>query len=228
MSHNKIKIGTAEPNRISNISPNLGDINDVSISSAGDGEFLKYNSGTWENAPAAASTYYIWCGEGAENAYSNSGATGSPSAGDAWFLYDSSPKNTISGATITKIGATDWIDYITLPAGNYVVDAQFFAEWTASGYLELALYQSTSSTPTWTTATTSRASATAYIGETLGSYAISNVITGQFEITASHVTAGENRVRLQIVGGSNLASYDSTPNQNTTPSKYNYLFIAKV
>ena len=228
MSHNKVKVGTAEPDRQGDISVSIGDMSDVSISSAANGQLLKYNGTTWSNAAATVDSQYIWIGQGESNAYSNTGNTGAISTGDAWYVYDSSPNNSITGATITKIGATDWVDYITLPAGTYVVDAQFFAEWTASGYLEVQLFQSTNSTPSWSTSTTYVLSSAAYIGETLGSYAISNVITGQFTISSSDVTSGLNNIRLQVKASSNLASYDGATNQGTTPSKYNYLYIQKV
>ena len=228
MSHNKIKVGTAEPDRTGDISVSISDMSDVTVSTPAGGQLLKYDGSGWANATATIDSQYIWIGRGESNAYSNTGNTGAISVGDAWYLYDSSPNNSITGATVTKIGSTHWIDYITLPEGTYVVDAQFFAEWTASGYLECQLFQSTNSTPAWSTSTTYVLSGSAYIGETLGSYAITNVITGQFNISASDVTSGLNNIRLQVRAGSNLASYDGATNQGTTPSKYNYLYIQKV
>lgn len=228
MSHNDIKIGTSEPDRQGNISVSIADMNDVSVSTPSDGQLLKYNGSSWSNSGATVDAQYIFLGRGESNAYSNTGNTGAISNGDAWYIYDSNPRNTIAGATVTKIGATDWIDYITLPAGDYVVDAQFFAEWTASGYLEVQLFQSTNSTPSWSTSTNYVLSHSAYIGETLGSYAISNIVTGAFNITSGDVTAGRNRVRLQVKASSNLKSYDGATNQGNTPSQYNYLYIQKV
>ncbi len=228
MSHNDLKIGNSEPNRQGDLSVSIGDMSDVSISSASDGQLLKYDGLTWSNVTPVVDAQYIWIGQGESDAYSNTGNTGSISNGHAWYVYDTSPTNSITGATITKIGSTDWIDYITLPAGTYTVDAQFFAEWTASGYLECQLFRSTSNSPTWTTSTSYAISSAAYIGETLGSSAISNVITGQFTITTSQATAGTNKIRLQVRSSSNLASYDGASNQGSTPSKYNYIFIQKV
>lgn len=230
MSHNEQKLGNAKPSITGLIQPELGDLSDVNITSASDAELLQYNSSSseWRNANVTVSSNYIFIGSGASDDYSNTGNTGSISNGDGWYCYDASPANTITGATITKIGATDWIDYITLPEGTYIVDAQFFAEWSASGYLEVALYHSTNATPTWTTNASEKLSHQAYIGETLGTYAIANVVTGQFEITASNVTAGENRVRLQVVASSNLKDYDGATKQGDTPAEYNYIHIRKV
>ena len=228
MSHNKIKVGTAEPDRTGDISVSISDMSDVSVSTPASGQLLKYDGSAWANATATIDSQYIWIGQGESNAYSNTGNTGAISVGDAWYVYDSAPTNSITGASITKIGATDWVDYITLPEGNYTVDAQFFAEWTASGYLEVQLFRSTASTPSWTTSTSYALSSAAYIGETLGAYAVTNVLTGQFTISASNVSGGTNRIRLQVKSSSNLASYDGASNQGTTPSKYNYLYIQKV
>jgi hypothetical protein len=94
--------------------------------------------------------------------------------------------------------------------------------------LRVAAYRSTSATPTWSTNTSDKVSHSAYIGETISSYAISNVITGQFEISSTDVTNGDNRLRLQIVNSSNLKDYDGATKQGDTPSEYNYLHIRKV
>ena len=230
MSHNEQKIGTAKPSISGQIQPDLGDINDVTITSVADNELLQYNSSSskWINSNVVVSSNYIWIGQGESDDYSNTGNTGNISNGDAWYCYDSSPRNTITGATITKVGATDWIDYITLPAGLYVIDAQFFAEWSASGYLSVSLYRSTNATPTWTTNDSEKLSHIAYIGETLSSYAVSNVLTGQFEITSGEVTAGQNRVRLQVVASSNLKDYDGGTKQGDTPAEYTYIHIKKI
>jgi hypothetical protein len=230
MSHNDTKIGTAKPDRQGDISPSINDLGDVAVVSAASNQVLKYNStsSAWENGGAPANTPYMFIGAGESNDYSNTGNTGAISTGDAWYLYQASPTNNISGASITKIGATDWIDYITLPAGHYVVDAQFYAEWTASGYLEVALFHSVNNTPTWSTATTEQLSHKAYIGATLSPNAISNVITGHFEITSAMVTAGENLVRLQVTASSNLKAYDGATSQGNTPAEFNYFFIRQV
>ena len=161
MSHNKQKIGTSEPDISGQITPTLADISDVDVSSVAEGDLLQYvaASSSWSNANVTTASPYIWIGQGESNAYSNTGETGAISNGDGWYCYDSSPRNSITGATITKISGTDWIDYITLPEGFYLIDAQFYAEWSASGYLEVALYRSTDSTPTWTTNTSEKISA---------------------------------------------------------------------
>jgi len=230
MSHNKQKIGTSEPDISGQITPTLADISDVNVSSVADNNLLQYDSSAskWINTSVSVNAEYIWIGQGEANAYSNTGETGAISNGDGWYCYDSAPRNAITGATITKVSGTHWVDYITLPAGQYVVDAQFYAEWSASGYLEVALYRSTDSTPTWSTNASEKLSHTAYIGETLSTYAISNVITGQFEVTAQQVTDGDNRTRLQVVASSNLKDYDGGTAQGTTPSQYNYLHLRKV
>jgi hypothetical protein len=139
MSHNEQKIGSAKPGIDGSITHNLNDVADVNITSVSDGQVLAYDSSSskWVNSPGVTATaQYIWIGQGESNDYANTGNSGTISNGDAWYVYDSSPINTITGASITKVSSTDWVDYITLPAGQYVIDSQFFAEWTASGYIE--------------------------------------------------------------------------------------------
>ena len=226
MSHNEQKIGTAEPTIAGVITPNLGDVSDVNITSAQNNEVIAYSGGNWINTTAPiVSSHYIWIGEGAADDYDETGNTGAISSGEAWYIFDANEKNNISGATITKISGTDWIDYITLPAGNYVVDAQFYAVWSATGYIEVALYRSDSGTPTWNSLAANKMSHSGYIGDDLSANAISNIISGQFEVTAQNVTDGKNNFRLQIVAESNLDTYEQ---QGTIPSQYNYMHIRKV
>ena len=47
MSHNKLKVGTAEPNITSSMSINVADLNDVSGTPT-TSQYLKYNGSSWE------------------------------------------------------------------------------------------------------------------------------------------------------------------------------------
>ena len=46
MSHNKLKVGTAEPNITSSMSINVADLNDVSGTPT-TSQYLKYNGSSW-------------------------------------------------------------------------------------------------------------------------------------------------------------------------------------
>lgn len=47
MSHNKITVGGQSPNDNSEISPELNNLSDVSVSSPSENQLLKYSSGSW-------------------------------------------------------------------------------------------------------------------------------------------------------------------------------------
>jgi len=135
MSHNKIKLGSAEPTRTSELEPNLGDLNNVSESGLANGDYLTYDGSQWSNTPqAAAYAGTIFIGEGASQNYSGSGASG-VAVGDDVEFYATSSTNTISGATITS--ASNWVSSVTLPAGTFKMYAVAGLELTnSSGLLE--------------------------------------------------------------------------------------------
>ena len=218
MSHNKVKIGTAEPDIGGNIAPSLSDLSNVSISSPQSGHSLVYNGSSWETGAISGSTSYIFIWEGASDDYSNTGNSGNISVGNKWYLYDSSPQNTISGSTINKVSGTHWVETVTLPAGTYVFEAQFNCVLSATGGLTLALYTSTGS----------RLSANAFIGDSLASSTPSSTISASVEITSTMVSNNQNLIQLQVITASNVAGYTGSPSQGNTPSEFNLLYIRKV
>jgi hypothetical protein len=144
MSHNKIKIGTVEPDRTSEYSLDVNDLNDVTIATPTSGQFLTYDGvSAWENtSPAAITPGVIFAGEGASQNYSTSGAAGVSVSDDIEF-YASSSTNTISGASITS--ASNWISSITLPAGTFRLLAVAGLELSASsGLVEYRWHDGTS------------------------------------------------------------------------------------
>ena len=218
VSHNKVKIGTSEPNINGEMTPSLSDLSNVSISSPQSGHSLVYNGSSWASGDVSSSTPYIFIGEGASNDYSNTGNTGNISVGHKWYLYDSSPKNTISGATINKVSGTHWIETVTLPVGYYILESQFNCNLSATGGLTLAIYNSTGT----------RFSSNAFIGDSLTSSTPSSTLTASFEITSSMVSGGNNSIQLSVIGVSNVAGYTGTPSQGNIPSEFNLLYIRKV
>ena len=119
MSHNKFTVANQSPNASGNVSIDIGDMNDVSISSPAVNQVIQYSGSQWQNQTLALGSGLLVIGQGESNPpatnYSSSGA--SSMSGNV-YLYDSSPVNTL-GATITKYASTHWVTSITLPAGNY-------------------------------------------------------------------------------------------------------------
>jgi len=218
MSHNNTKVGGQSPNIQGNVTVGLNDLSDVSAAAPTTGQLIQYSSGTasWSAVDAPSSTVqHIWIG-GKAKAYSNSPAT-SFNAGQTVYIWDDAPINTITGASIsvTSGSATadenDWVQSITLPAGNYVFRVQTMFEFSASGY---GVYQMFTSAGT---------AVTAYgvVGDSRGvAYGPSNsTARGFVQITSS------TTYNLEMVTSSNI---DSIANQGNTPSEFGLIFIEKV
>lgn len=65
---------------------------------------------------------------------------GSFSTGQVVEWYDSTPVNTIEGASFTKRSGTNWIQKIHLPAGTYIFDATFLTPMTGLNEMRLLQY----------------------------------------------------------------------------------------
>ena len=210
MSHNKLKIGTATQDAAGDLSVSTSDLSDVNASSPSSGQILKYDSGSskYINAPLVNAQYML-IGQGESDAYSNSGLT-TITTGDEFRLYDSSPINEITGASISNVGATNWIDEITLPAGRYTVMNNVRVAFTASGEFTWELYSNTA---------TANRSGRASIGEALTSQSFSSTLISSFVLTQT-----ESLV-LKVI---TVSSVDSVANQGTTPSEFSSIYIEKV
>tara|TARA_B100000214_G_C23905582_1_gene598692 strand:+ start:245 stop:883 length:639 start_codon:yes stop_codon:yes gene_type:complete len=139
MSHNKITVASQSPSSSGDISLGLNNLSNVSIGTLNLNDVLKYDGSNVVNGSSPASSLnYLLIGQGETNAYSNSGAS-SIGAGDTLRIYDTSPINTISGASLTKYSSTDWIESFTLPAGNYQVISQFNVSFSLSGYASVSI-----------------------------------------------------------------------------------------
>jgi hypothetical protein len=213
MSHNTPKIGTATQDRVGDLDTSITDLNDVSGSPSND-QALVYSSASSAFIPTVNSrlaTEYIFIGRGESNAYTNTGQTGTatPAVGDVWYYYDTSPRESITGASITKVGTTDWIESITLPAGQYTIFSQHHAVFVASGYLAVRWYDG--ATPV---------SGRGMIGENLSLYGGSASNSMGWLNLASSTT-----ISCKIDLESNV---DTITNQGNTPSEFGYVLIRKV
>lgn len=212
MSHNTPKIGTATQARDGALDTSITDLTDVSGSPA-DGQTLVYSSASSAFIPGSvsASSEYMFIGRGESSAYTNTGQTGTavPTAGDVWYYYDSNPTINITGASVTKVGSTHWIESITLPAGIYTIFSQHHAAFSASGYLAVSWYNSAT-----------LISGRGMIGEDLTTYggSASNCL-GWVDLT------GSTTINCKIELASNV---DTITNQGNIPSEFGYVWIRKV
>ena len=215
MSHNKITVQGQNPDSSGNVSLSsldIGDLNNVTVTTPSTDQVIKYDGAGWVNGAApAGSAEYILIGQGESNAYSNSGAA-NLSAGTELRIYDTSPRNTITGATLTEYSTSDWYSSITLPAGKYYCIAQFNVEFTASGYFSIELVDESSGANYTMRAVIGENSATVIDGG-------STTLTGVFELSSS------DTLELRIQDVSNI---DSIANQGNIISEQTYIYIQKV
>ena len=205
MSHNKIKVAGKSPNQAGEISVDVGDLNDVTITSASDNQYLQYSGSAWVNVtPSLGSGDFILFGQGETSNYSNSPASNF-SAGSTIYAYDTSPVNNISSATLST--TNDWLNSITLPSGKYLLTASVGVEFSASGYLAFVFHNGTNNF-----------SHVAAIGEA-SYYGTSGFIQSYLELSSS------TTLNLEVEASSNV---DSVANQGTKVSSTTQIMIIKV
>lgn len=135
MSNQSTKVSGKSQNTSGEVSLSLSEVSDVSLSALSNSDLLKYTGSTWENktpSDSATSLQYIRVGQGESNDYNNSGSDSQLGTGDTLYFYDSSPINTIDGATINKYLTTDWVESVTLPVGEYQVLCKWSCAYTSS------------------------------------------------------------------------------------------------
>lgn len=214
MSHNKITVQGQNPDSSGNVSLSsldIGDLNNVTITTPSTDQVIKYDGAGYVNAAApAGSAEYILIGQGESNAYSNSGVA-NLSTGTEIRIYDTSPRNTITGATITEYLTSDWYSSVTLPAGDYFIMAQFNVEFTASGYIAAQLINTSSLNRSMKAVVGDNAATVVNGGST--------TVTGLFRLSATET------LELQITNTSNV---DSVANQGNTVAENTFLYLQKV
>jgi len=210
MSHNKITVAGQEPDVNGNISVDIENLSDVSGTPNTD-DYLKWSGTVWEptaNASLSTGVGHIFIGQGESDNYSNSPhGTGSFNALDQIYFYDSSPVNTITGATITS--SSGWISSITLPAGDYLINAKTLFEFSATGYCGYAIYSGST-----------KLTGYGVVGESRGNYGGSSDISmGIIQLSSSTTITFKIGV---------LSNVDTGTAQSTTPSKHNLIYIEKL
>ncbi len=209
MSHNSNKVNAQEPNRQGEITQALNDLSDVNASSPSSGQMLIYSSGAWGAGAGAATGGIINIGQGESDAYSNSGASSIATNVDLFF-YDSAPTNSISGATINNVGVTDWVSSVELPIGDYMIWVRFGAEFSSTGYLGFAVYDS---------------------GNVVKStYAMIGANTTAYHFPPSVLQARVNLTAITTlkIRGFHSSGVDTVANQANTPAEYSQWTIVKI
>lgn len=211
LSHNTIKVGNKKPDVNGDITLELTDISDISGTASTD-QFLKYDGTNWTPASAssASSVEFIFIGHGESNVYSNSPhGTGAFTNASDLYVYDTSPTNTITGATITS--SSNWVSSITLPAGNYIVSGQTLLEFSSSGYAAYAFHDSSNNVLTQV----------GVIGTSRG-----GDYGGAGDLAYSIIElSSQTTIKLRLRGQSGL---DTGTNQGNTPSEHGIIIIEKL
>jgi hypothetical protein len=194
MSHNTTTVGTAEPDVTGNIAVNVNDLSDVSTATPTNGQSLIWDSATstwvYDALPPAAKDQYVVIGEGASVDYSTSGASSLSSI----RIYDANPTNTITDAVLNKSG--DWITSVTLPVGEYIIEAQVDLTFSASGYYVFNV-SGTGVTSNYAT-----------IGETASTYGYGPTIVR----ARANITSGTSTITIAQVIASNTSAVASQGN----------------
>ena len=219
MSHNKIKVGTAEADRTGLISPDLNDLGNVS-GSPSDGQVLKYTSSSSSWGPASEASIseieYIFWGHGESENYNGSPAT-NLNATSTLYVYDSNGVNNISGATVssttsTGAGGGEWLDSVTLPAGTYRATITSLPSFSSSGYFAFSLYDGSNHRTSYGS-----------VGASVNTYGAGGPIgTGVFTLTTSTTLTP----RINAVSGSN--TINTVANQGDAISTSTTLLIEKL
>lgn len=143
MSHLTNKIFGESPTVIGEYSSKgLADLPDTPAT-PGDGQGLVYNSSTqsWDATDISGgggSVNVAVFGQRELNDYANSGF--SLTAGSTLSFYDSNPINNISSdVTFNYVAGTNWLQSITLEAGNYEIFAQTGCLFSSQGHLAYSL-----------------------------------------------------------------------------------------
>ena len=231
MSHNTLKVDSQDPDASGNFTVSgkaLADLNNVTISSASADQALKYNGSIWVNSalPAGEASYIAigngeaanYTGTGLANDYQpgkdRSGEGHANAIGCFTHFYDTSPLNTISNATITKVSGTDWIESITLPAGKYFVQGQWVPSFSSTGLSIGGLYSTTSS---------AFVSELASVGDDV--FPSNNSFTN---IIATYLDFSSSQVLKYKLWGTEITTINTVASMGDYVSKYSNLIIVKV
>ena len=180
----------------------LNDLTDVSAASPSLGNILTWGGASWGPTSASTLSEIIFIGDGTSINYSGSGAT-DPAVGVDAYLYDSSPVNTITGASITS--SSNWVSSVTLPAGTYMIEAVIALSFASTSSATFNFYDGSASF-----------GLDSLFGSTDFEVGVVNRSTQTF--------AGATTLTLRIASGSNL---NTTAAQGNRQAERSFLSILK-
>ena len=127
MSHNNTTVRGVAPSADGDIDLDLADLGGISGTLSA-GTYLLHNGTAFDVTSAPGGGGIIFIGEGAASTYPRTLA-----AADEVCFFDSSPTNTITGATLNLLsGQSDWYESVTVPAGTYYMRGTCIGDFTAS------------------------------------------------------------------------------------------------
>jgi hypothetical protein len=131
MSHNKFTVANQSPNASGEVSVAISNLSDVSTTAPSNGQVLAYNSTSSEFEPSSSALGLgiVFLGEGGSSNYPQT-----LNAADNVYFYAPNAVNTITGATLLDSDAigSGWYDGVTLPAGQYLIQASLHGDYTGS------------------------------------------------------------------------------------------------
>lgn len=201
MSHLTITLNNASPDSEGRFSvPNIQSLPDYSTNTPTNGQVLVYSEVTekWEASdyvPSGEATYPVAVfGQGEAQDYATSGLT--LSTGQTLALYDTNPINNMTGSVqFNYVGASSWLESVTLQAGKYELMTSAVCKFTSTGYLKYR----------WQDAEGNKHSSQAIIGEgPVNSEGKSNIVYGHID-TSTPLT-----IYLKIELASGVAASQST------------------
>ena len=221
MSFNNIKINSSSSNKkpdgSGNITLSLNDLSNVSGTPSED-QVLKYTGSAWESsaAPSGADAY-ILLGQGETSNYNTSGGIElqSSSLNTAIHIYDTSPINTITGATLNGVsGSADWYENITLPSGNYHVLSQTLLEMSSgSGRVGFCILNTSGNTQLTSLAIIGDGASTAATGVTT---------------TINSIMVLSSQTTIKLATKTHSSGVLANSSQGNTIAEHTYVFIRKV
>jgi hypothetical protein len=205
MSHNKITVANQNPDSSGEITVALNNLSDVNTSGVSTNQTLIYSGSAWTVSNMTSSSTMIFVGEGAAQNYNTSGGS-AISAGVSVEFYDSNAFNGISSATITS--SSNWVSSVTLPVGNYIIQANLGITFSASsGEATYRIYVDG-----------------AAVGTT-GNVGYSDLSVGSPAATYLSVTSGTSVIDVRII---TVSSANTLANQSTRQATHGYFEVRSV
>ena len=166
-------------------------------------QLMSLNGNTSDRLSAlTAGEGVIFVGANGSDNYDQSSASGF-TAGSKLFFYDTDPFLGITGASLNT--SSGWTNEVTLPAGNYYIQAFFGATFSSSGGLTYKISIDN-------VAQLNQGS----VGGTVGSNDGGPICSTYAELSSSAV------ITVTVSAATNV---ESVANQSTTPSKESWLMI---